>query len=317
MAATSLTDIFVPEVFTPAVTELTTELLTLWQSGVIRKINDIPIGRGKIIDLPFYQDLSGDDEVWSDTSDVTLNNISESQDTAAVLTRLKAWGSTDLAEALGQDDPMDTIMRRVANYWARKYQTALLSTVNGAISGFNTLDISAASSPTAANEIDGASFVDATQVLGDHAQELTDMVVHSAVESSLRKQDLIDFIPDSEGKFTIRTFQGRRLHVYDGMPNNSGIYTTYLFAQGAVGFVEETVEEANEVWRHPERNGGTDALYTRRKLIMHPRGVRWTPASGIPANATPSNTELEDSGNYTRVYDPKNIKIVKFVHNVA
>jgi hypothetical protein len=42
--------------------------------------------------------------------------------------------------------------------------------------------------------------------------------MHSATEAALRKLDLIDFIPDSEGKAMLRTFQGRRVVVDDNVP---------------------------------------------------------------------------------------------------
>jgi hypothetical protein len=133
----------------------------------------------------------------------------------------------------------------------------------------------------------------------------------------MKKQDLIDFIPDSEGDLTVPTYQGREVIVDDGMPVTSGVYTTYLFARGAVSMVNEPPENADEPYRHPDKNGGTDALYTRRKMVMHPRGVRWTPGSGVPSSSTPSNTELGNSSNWTRVFEPQNIRIVQFKHTLS
>ena len=318
MAATALSDVIVPEVFNPYVIERTAEKIAFYQSGVIRPISEFTIAKGKTVELPFWQDLTGDDNVWTDTADITLNKITTAQDTAVVLTREKAFGSTDLARALIGEDPMSAIAELVSDYWARRYQQTLLATVKGALAASdmtdNVLDISSLSG--AAANIDGDSFVDATQKMGDNSDVLTDIAVHSAVEASLRKQDLIDFIPDSEGKLTIRSFQGRRVHIDDSMPVTSGVYTTYLFGQGVIGFVDEMVENANEPYRHPEKNGGTDALYTRRKFVMHPRGVRWSPGSGIPASATPSNTELGTGTNWDRVYEHKNIHIVAFKHKI-
>lgn len=37
----------------------------------------------------------------------------------------------------------------------------------------------------------------------------------------------------------------------------------------------------------------------------------------MPAATTPSNTELADGLNWTRVYEPKNIRIVQFKHKIA
>jgi hypothetical protein len=316
MTEMRLSDIIVPEVFNPNVLERTAEKINFLQSGVVTAVGDINIGSGKTIQLPFYQDLSGASNVWDDTNDITLNKTSMAQDTAAVLTREKAWAGTDLARALGQQiDPMGAIVEFVSDYWARDYQGTLISTVNGALASFadNTLDISGLSGTD--SDIDGEAFVDATQKLGDSGTDLTDVAMHSATESALRKQDLIDFIPDSEGKLTIRSFQGRRVHVDDNMPEDSGTYTTYLFGQGAINLVDEMVPNSNETYRHPEKSGGTDALYTRRKFVMHPRGIAWDPASGVPSSSTPSNSELGDSGNWTLKYEPKNIKIVRFLHS--
>jgi len=319
MAATLLSDVIVPEVFVPNVIERTSEKSDFIQSGIVAMGGDIPIGRGTTIELPFYQDLSGADNVWNDTSDITLNKISMAQDTAVVLTREKAWGASDLSAALMGDDPMGAITDLVANYWARRYQATLISTLNGAMGASNmtgnVLDISALSG--AASDFDATAFIDAQAKLGDHQDSFVAVAVHSATYTAMKKQDLIDFIPDSEGDPTIPTYMGKRVIVDDGMPVTSGVYTTYLFAAGAVTMVEEVVDNAAEVYRHPEKNGGTDALYTRKKYVMHPRGIRWTPGSGVPASATPSNAELETTGNWNRVWEPQNIRIVQFRHTVA
>lgn len=320
MAKTLLADIIVPEIFNPNVIERTTELDAFIQSGVTADMSgQVDIGAGRTIELPFYQDLSGADNVWVDTADITLNNIDMSQDTAVVLTREKAWGASDLAAALGQDDPMDAIVQLVASYWSRRRQHTLISTLNGAMAASNMTDnVHDISGLTgAASDFDGESFVDAQGALGDHQDDLAAVAVHSATYTSMKKQDLIDFIPDSEGRPTIPTYMGKRVIVDDSMPVTTGVHTTYLFGFGAVGFVEEMVPTANEAYRHPEKAGGTSALYTRRKFLLHPRGIRWTPGSGVPDAATPSNAELGDDGNWTRVWEPKNVKIVKFVHTVA
>lgn len=44
--------------------------------------------------------------------------------------------------------------------------------------------------------------------------------MHSATEAAL-KLDLIDFLPDSEGKPSLATFQGRRVVVDDSLPTRA------------------------------------------------------------------------------------------------
>jgi hypothetical protein len=175
--------------------------------------------------------------------------------------------------------------------------------------------------------LNGATFVDSTQRLGDCGDRLVAVAMHSAVEAALRKLDLIDFIPDSQGEAQIRTFQGRRVIVDDGCPNRTGttdgvVYTTYLFGNGAfgMGFADlngQPVEgghgtEGFEMARDA-LNSDTN-LINRRRFIMHPRGVKFTSAS--VAGANPTNAELENSANWVRVWENKNVPVVAVTHNI-
>jgi hypothetical protein len=55
-------------------------------------------------------------------------------------------------------------------------------------------------------------------------------------------------------------------------------------------------------------------LVNRRRFIMHPRGVKFTSAS--VAGANPTNAELENAANWTRVWEPKNVPVVAVTHNI-
>ena len=171
-----------------------------------------------------------------------------------------------------------------------------------------------------------ATFVDACAKLGDAADRLTAVGMHSATEAALRKLDLIDFLPDSEGKPMLRTFQGRRVVVDDTLPTRAGstdgtVYTTYLFGQGAFakgvapldgeplqgGFGTEGVELA----RVPLDSDSV--LINRRRYVLHPRGVKFTSAS--VAGDSPTNAELENQANWVRVFENKNVRLVAITHN--
>src|SRR5436853_4488038 len=102
---------------------------------------------------------------------------------------------------------------------------------------------------SAATRLTGATFVDACVKLGDRADRLTAVAMHSATEAALRKLDLTDFIPDSEGKDQIRIFQGRRVVVDDSLPTRAGttdgtVYTTFLFGRGAFAKGSAHLEDA-------------------------------------------------------------------------
>ncbi len=322
MAYTKLADVLVPDIWAQYVIERTAAKSAVLQSGIAENVSGnetvaAGLNGGRTVNLPFYQDLSGDDEVIDDSDDITVNKIDTEKDVGAVLMRAKAFGSSDLAGDLSGDDPMGAIADRFADYWVRMYQKILISTLNGALASAtsNVLDISALSG--AASDFDGEAFIDAAALLGDTQDMLAAMAVHSATYSTMKKQGLIAFIPDDEGKETIPTYQGKRLIVDDNMPVSTGTYTSYLFGLNSIAYAEGTPKVPAAVDRDELTGGGQEFIVNRKKLVMHPRGIAWTPGSGVPAKATPSNTELAASGNWNKVYETKNIRIVQFKHTLS
>lgn len=323
MAATVLGDVIVPEIFNPYVIQRTAELSAFWQSGIVRPVTDITLGEGgSTVNLPFWNDLAGDDQLLSTDTDLTVSNITAGKDVAVVNARALSYGARDLAGSLAGDDPMQAIGDLVADKWSRRLQALIISTLNGSMGALatesppvNTLDISGLSG--AAAVIDAESFIDAFGQLGDAESRLTAVAVHSATYRVLQKQNLIEFIPDARGEIQIPTYLGRRVIVDDGLPNGGGTYTTYLFGEGAIAWAEGTPRVPSEIERNALVGGGEEYLVSRRHVILHPRGIAWTPGMGVPAKDTPSNTELALAANWTRKYEPKNIRIVRFLHKVA
>lgn len=318
MAATRISNVIVPEVFNPYVIERTAALSAFYQSGIIQTVPGLNIlgeKGGTTIAMPFWQDLSGDDEVLSDTSPLSVNAITAAQDVAVLHVRGKAWGANDLAKALSGDDPMAAIGDLVAAYWARRWQALLISSLTGVFGAAsmagNKHDISGGSG--AAAVISAEATVDAIYKLGDAAGGLTGFAMHSATVALLVKNNLIDFLPDSEGRPTIPTYLGKRVIVDDGMPVSNGVYTSYLFGQGAFGLGEGNAPVPTETDRDSLQ--GDDILINRRHFVLHPRGVKWLGAS--VAGAAPTNAEAANSANWQRVYENKNVRMVQFVHRIA
>src|SRR6185436_478436 len=133
-------------------------------------------------------------------------------------------------------------------FWARDLQTMMLKILDGLFDNTSgvlrvthRLNIyTDVASPTDAARLTGTTFIDGLQKLGDHSLDLVAVAMHSDVEASLRKRDLITFRPDSEGKAAIEVFQGRRFFVDDTCPKvagtNSPAYTTYIFGRGAFAY---------------------------------------------------------------------------------
>lgn len=316
-AATKISDVIVPDVFNPYVVERTAEKSALYQSGIIQadaQLNALAQSGGTLLQMPFWSDLTGDDEVLSDTGSLTAGAITASKDIARLHMRGRAWGVNDLAKALSGDDPMGIVGDLVADYWARRMQAALIKTLDGVFASAtmagNLHDITAV---TGADTFTGEHFIDATHKLGDAENLLTAIMVHSATYASMRKQNLIDFIPNSQGVYDIPTYMGKRVIVDDGLPIVSTTnYTTYLFGTGAIGYGEGAPPMPTETDR--DSLAGEDYLITRKHFLLHPRGVKWNEAS--VAGDSPTNAELATAANWTRVYANKNIRIVKFLHKL-
>lgn len=316
MSKTRIVDIIVPQVFNPYVIQRTAELSALSAAGIISndpQLDALATAGGKLINMPFWNDLTGDDEVLSDSGALTPEKISASQDVAALFMRGKAWSTNDLAKALSGDDPMAAIGDLVAGYWARRRQTLLFSMLKGvfaaaSMSG-NVKDISALTGTDC--NIGGAAFIDALYTLGDAAGKITAVAMHSAVYAALRKQDLIATIKNSDGQ-EFETYMGRRVIVDDGCPVATGVYTTYLFGEGAIGLGNGAAPVPTETDR--DSLAGDDILINRQHFVLHPRGVKFT-ASSV-AGASPTNAECEAAANWNRVYENKNVRLIKFVHKI-
>jgi hypothetical protein len=315
---TRIADVIVPQVFNPYVIQRTAELSALSQAGIISnnpELDALASAGGKLINMPFWNDLTGADEVLSDTGALTPEKITAAQDVAVLFMRGKAWSTNDLAKALSGDDPMAAIGDLVAGYWARRRQTLLFSMLKGVFASTTmaaeqVLDVSALAGVLAT--MTGNTFIDALTLLGDAAGKITAVGMHSAVYASLQKQNLITFIPNSKGEVDIPTYMGKRVIVDDGCPASAGVYTTYLFGEGAIGLGNGSAPVPTETDR--DSLAGDDILINRQHFVLHPRGVKFNNAS--VAGSSPTNTEVEAAANWTRVYEKKNTRIIKFVHKI-
>jgi hypothetical protein len=296
------------------------ELSAIRRSGIAASVPGISVPHGgKTIQMPFWTDLngSGDWETLSDSVALTPSKIGADEDVAVVLARGKAWQANELAGAFAGSDPMGAIANQVAEYEASQEQKILLSILKGVFASTtmagNLMDISSLTGDAAT--INGKTLIKAIAKLGDAGVNLTGILTHSAVMYDMAGQDLIDQIitgrGDTQNIPEFNTYLGRRIVVDDGAPVDSGVYTTYLFGTSAIGYDEGNTPTPTETDR--DSLAGDDILIRRKHFIMHPRGVKW---KGVASGATPNKTELETGTNWERVYDPKAIRIVKFVHKL-
>lgn len=317
MAVTQITNLVVKPEFAARVQALSTTKSALFQSGIVAAdpaIAALAKSEGATFKLPYWNDISGDSEVGSDDPNtaITPSNIAMSYETAVKLFRSNAWSAMDITKSIGAgDDPLERIANLIAGWWTRDMQTILINALTGifasALSSTHVHDVTGASTALSADVI-----LDGKQKLGDAADSLSAIVMHSAKYTALQKALLIDYI-GAEGDIRFPTFLGYRVIVDDSCPVANGNYTTYLFGPGSVAYGEGSPKVPTEYLRSPlAGNGaGQETLITRREFIFHPRGLRWTSSSMV--GSSPTNTELATAGNWAKMWDTKLIKIVKIL----
>jgi len=331
--AVKIADVIVPDVFNPYVVERSVELTNFYLGGIVSNdasLNALANSGGDIVNMPFWSDLTGDDEVLSDSGALTPGKINAKQDKAALLMRGRAWGVNDLAKALSGDDPLMRIGDMVAEYWARRKQQIALSELTGVMAdnsaNFNKdMQVQAAGATnadvSAATKFNADIFIDAQATFGDASQGLAGIAMHSIVYHNLKKLDSTSFEKQSMGDLEIETYRGLSLIVNDSLPYTPAVgtaatdaapqFTTYLFGQGALGYGQGNAPVPTETDR--DSLAGEDYLITRDHFILHPRGVRF---NGVNvAGASPTNAELADAANWTRVYDRKHVRIAAVTTN--
>jgi hypothetical protein len=331
--ATKISDVIVPDVFNPYVIERTTNLAKFYLGGIVSnnaELDRLATAGGKLINMPFWSDLTGDDEVLSDSGSLTPAKITASQDVAALLMRGKAWSVNDLAKALSGDDPMGAIGDLVATFWARKRQSVALAALKGAIAdnvandsgdmvanvkGVTNADVSATT------KFSGDVFVDGQATFGDAIGGIAGVAFHPVVYHALKKIDNISFEKESMGDLEIETYRGLRTIVDRNLPftaaggstgtDAAASYTTYLFGQGAIGMGNGAAPVPTETDR--DSLAGEDILVTRDHFVMHPRGIAFTSTS--VAGSSPTNAELGTATNWNRVYERGNVRVAAIVTN--
>jgi hypothetical protein len=332
MALTVLTDVIVPSVFANYVQNLTSQRSAFVQSGVLAgspAFDALLAGGGRTFDLPYFNDLDDTESgVSADTgAAATPGNITASKEVAIRLSRNRSWGSADLVAELAGADPMIAIANRVADYWVRQLQRIVIAAVQGVVADnvandagdmVKNVAIGASGTPTAANKFSTEAFMDTVQTMGDAGENLVAVAMHSVVYTQANKNNLIDFIPDSEGR-PVRSFLGRRVIVDDGLPvvtNGSNLeYSTYLFGLGALarGVGQPRVPVEPERSALARNGGGEETLTSRVTWLVHPRGTKFL--SGSMAGQSPANTELKAAANWDRVFERKLVRLAELRTN--
>ena len=332
--ATLRSDIIIPEVFTPYVIEQTTQRDAFLASGVVRPMAELNATEGgDFINVPFWKaNLSGDFEVLSDSSSLTPGKITADKQVGVILHRGRAFEARDLAALAAGSDPMAAIGAKVADYVANQRQKDLLSCLKGV---FGTLGNTSSSAAFFGLTIDGESgdtptvlsprhVAEARSLLGDQGDKLAAVCMHSKVYYDLVERRAIDYVSTADargtsttqsggsmvaafGNPTVPTYMGLRVIVSDDVQTEgsggSSEYATYFFTEGAVASGEQM---AMQTETDRDILAKSDAMSIDLHYCYHPVGSKWAVTTTNPTRA-----QLETVGNWSKVYELKNLGIVR------
>lgn len=331
--ATLRSDIIVPEIFTPYLIEATTQRDAFLSSGVVQPMAELDASEGgDFINVPFFSaNLTGDFEVLTDSSSLTPGKITANKQVGVVLHRGRAFESRDLAALAAGADPMAAIATKVASYVANQRQKDLIKCLEGVFGGLTSntgaafIDLSF--DKTGQTALGPRQVAKARALLGDQGDKLTAVAMHSAVYYDLVERKAIDYITNTEARLStaatgastinaiagsiasayagdnsVPKFLGLRVIVSDDLAPTSTNYPVYFFTAGAIASGEQM---ALRTETDRDILAKSDAMAIDLHYCYHPIGAKW----GTVVN--PTQAQLATIGNWTKVYETKNIGIVR------
>jgi hypothetical protein len=334
--ATLRSDIIIPEIFNPYLIEQTTQRDAFLASGVVQPLAELNATEGgDFINVPFWKaNLSGDFEVLTDSTSLTPGKITADKQVGVILHRGRAFEARDLAALAAGADPMAAIGAKIADYVANQRQKDLLSCLAGV---FGSLGSTSSSAAFFGLTIDGESgdtpttlsprhVAEARSLLGDQGDKLAAVCMHSKVYYDLVERRAIDYVTETDARLTssvtdfvggsianaygnptVPTYMGLRVIVSDDVQTDgsgsSTEYATYFFTQGAVASGEQL---AMQTETDRDILAKSDAMSIDLHYCYHPVGAKW----GV-TTTNPTRAQLETVGNWSKVYELKNLGIVR------
>jgi len=332
--STAIADIYEPAIWADYFQEETVYKNKFLQAGILQSTPEVQIAAskgGRTVNMPFWQEVpvANEPEVATDTDDdATAYGLTTAKDIAVKQMRTHVDEMSPLVTYVAGSDPVQAAMRGTVAYWDYWMQQILLYTLTGIFEDATVAsalenDISIAdpgTSPDPQYKISVEAIEDTRFLLGDAYDKFTAMITHSTVFKTLRLNNLIDFIPDSQQNLNIPVYNGLRVFVDDTITKDAGTsgykYKTYLFGEGAFAYADCPLDQqALEMYWDPVAGKGAGCwkMITRKHFIMHPRGVAWG-GSITTGNYGPTSAQLY-ADNWTQVYQTKNIRIARLISN--
>ena len=308
------------------------------QSGAVTRNTALDARAGGVsVQVPFFRPIDPtevvieDNSTWGAGGYVAPERITAAEQVMPILHRTYAYASSDLAALGSGTDPLAAVRSYITRATLRLRTRTLVSQLNGlfgtAIAG-NSLDVSQATAGAGeANFLSAPNVIRAKHLLGERAEELSIIAMHSDCYAYLQQIGALTFSTSAlstGGAITwggggvgltsdaVANFMGLRVVVDDMIAptvNAGGAdqYPVYLMTAGAVA---EGVQQ--ELRIESDRNilSLQDVLQVNYHYGFHITGTAYNGADN------PDNTALGTAGSWALVYtDRRMTDVVKLTVN--
>lgn len=292
----------------------------LWNSGAITNDSDlgatVAANDGRTFDKNFYHDLPEPDDTATNgptypddsTDPVPTHTLTKSEYKVVKNGPVASWDLMSIMKRFDfMEDPIAVVSGLLNEYWGKYYDklavAQITGVINDSVANHGSDLLLALGDPTAApdpsNTIQNDSIILAEDTAGD-AADFNTLVMHSKVYNNLRIQNLIDFIPSSNGEVTFRVYQGKVIIVSDQVPMDiSGanpVYTTYLLGNDVMRFGEGLGDDIIGFEQHREptlgKGAGLDQIISRTQFALHPMGYSWTDTTVTGSRSAGANAPI-------------------------
>ena len=313
------------------------------QSGVLATDSRLNNVTGTRVEMPFFDIFDPTEEVvnssatWGDNTKgyYTSQRITASTQYSPYCTRGFMHSADDLSRYQSGEDALAHLRTKLTEALNKKQTIKLISQLEGIFEdalAANSLDVSeaAAGSEDDSNMFSLQNAIAAQYLLGEHAQELTTLVIHDKVAAQLQLQGQLTFSspagiqPSSALQWggggigvsntQIGWYNGMAVIIDSACPILGGTgenaqYVSYMFGQGVIRTGSQfpiSIETARNI---ASRQDNLTCTYSQ---LHHIIGTSWKSTSDHPDNAA-----LATKTNWELAYaDPRNVHAVRLVSNV-
>lgn len=284
--------------------------------------------------IPYFGILGGTPQNYDGVENLDPERTKTFEQGVFTYGRMMGWTEADFSyDVTGGTDFMGNVRSQVLSYWNSVDQDTILSILKG-IFGMtgstgvakagkefaikHTYDIGSSDEVTTDNHLVNATTLNSAiqKACGDNKSKFSLAIMHSTVATNLENLKCLAYLKytDTNGierDLELATWNGRLVVIDDSMPvenksvgsvgGSQTLYTTYLLGEGAIGFEDVGARVPYEMVRDAKTRGGEDTLISRKRHAVSVAGISYKKA--VQATNSPTNIELEASGNWELVND--------------